>query len=125
MIHIQDYTGDVGGCTWLYVSQQLGKSGLIGHVHNLRKPHIGMYTMSWKVRQHIVVIPAYVCFITLTKLFIYSNGTDCMSGTRFLETRGYETSTEWLWYDQVALAAMIVFFLSLAYINLRMVKKEK
>ena len=64
-------------------------------------------------------------FYNTCKLFIYSTDADCRNGTTYLEAKGNETSTKWLWYDQIALLVMIVFFLMLAYILLRMVKKEK
>ena len=41
---------------------------------------------------------------------------------RFREL-GYET--DWLWYDVLALVIMILFFQTMAYIVLRVVKKKK
>ena len=40
-----------------------------------------------------------------------------------LHELGYET--DWLWYDVLALVVMILFFQTMAYIALRVVKKKK
>lgn len=49
----------------------------------------------------------------------------CCSGDLFLEIRGYETSSEWIWYNVAALVGLFLVFMTLAYISLRLVKKEK
>lgn len=65
------------------------------------------------------------------KLFVsyylsdYSPSGDCIVGTKELQKRGFETSMDWLWYDQIALAGISLLLLALTYVNLRMVKKEK
>ena len=65
------------------------------------------------------------------KLFVsyylsdYSPSGDCIVGTEELQRRGFETSMDWLWYDQIALAGISLLLLALTYVNLRMVKKEK
>lgn len=55
----------------------------------------------------------------------YSPSGDCIVGTEELQSRGFETSMDWLWYDQIALAGISLLLLALTYVNLRMVKKEK
>ena len=49
----------------------------------------------------------------------------CMNGTEDLSARGFEVTTTWLWYDQMALFIISIIFLSLTYFNLRTVKKLK
>lgn len=49
----------------------------------------------------------------------------CLNGTQALIDRGFETSTAWLWYDQLALLAVTLVFLVFCYINLRIAKKHK
>lgn len=49
----------------------------------------------------------------------------CLNGTQALIDRGFETSTAWLWYDQLALLTITLIFLVFCYINLRTAKKHK
>ncbi len=51
--------------------------------------------------------------------------SNCCSGDVFLEARGYETSTEWIWYNVAGLIGLFLVFMTFAYISLRIVKKEK
>ena len=61
-------------------------------------------------------------------VFIFSFGgmdSVCCEGSAILELKGYETSTAWLWYSVLGLAGLLVLFMTLAYVSLRLVKKEK
>ena len=49
----------------------------------------------------------------------------CVNGTDELLSRGFEVTTAWLWYDVIGLVLLNGVFLSLAYINLRTIKKFK
>ena len=56
--------------------------------------------------------------------FIHSNDMSVLvDGSDILDSQGF--STDWLWYNQIGLAGMCVIFLTLAYITLRAIKKEK
>ena len=62
-----------------------------------------------------------------SELFPLSNNT-CpnicsFDGLDRLRELGFET--DWLWYDVLALVIMILFFQTMAYIALRVVKKKK
>ncbi len=39
--------------------------------------------------------------------------------------RGYETANERIWYNVLALVGLFTLFMALAYVSLRLVKKEK
>ena len=49
----------------------------------------------------------------------------CINGTENLIERGFEVDHVWIWYDQIGLFCLTLFFLGLTYFNLRMVKKTK
>eukprot|EP00731_Ephydatia_muelleri_P018504 Em0011g544a len=40
----------------------------------------------------------------------------CYNGTQELQTLGFEASTTWLWYDQIALGSMSLIILSIGYV---------
>ncbi len=46
-----------------------------------------------------------------------------VNGSSILDSQGFKV--EWLWYDQIGLAGLCVLFLTLGYITLRAIKKEK
>ena len=53
-----------------------------------------------------------------------SNGsTVLVPGSEILSYQGYKTS--WLWYDMIGLGGLSILFLTLTYITLRLIKKEK
>ena len=57
-------------------------------------------------------------------LFLSSNGSSILvPGSEILTSQGYKT--EWLWYDQIGLGGLALLFLTLTYITLRLIKKEK
>jgi hypothetical protein len=49
----------------------------------------------------------------------------CISGTEALSGLGYETAGVWVWYDQIALAGISLFFLTLCCVILQLIKKHK
>lgn len=49
----------------------------------------------------------------------------CINGTNALEGLGYETEAIWIWYDQIALAGLTLFFLTICIVNLQLIKKHK
>jgi ATP-binding cassette subfamily G (WHITE) protein 2 len=49
----------------------------------------------------------------------------CISGTEALSGLGYETEGVWVWYDQIALAGISLFFLTLCCVILQLIKKHK
>ena len=62
----------------------------------------------------------------VVSLFLpYSDAEDCLNGTLFIQQRGFETDAMWLWYDQIALAAITLACLTLTYVGLRCIKKQK
>ena len=46
-----------------------------------------------------------------------------VNGTEILESQGFRV--DWLWYDQIGLAGLCLLFLTLGYITLRAIKKQK
>ena len=46
-----------------------------------------------------------------------------INGSTLLTKQGYEV--DWLWYDQIGLGAISLLLLSLAYLTLLLIKKEK
>ena len=63
------------------------------------------------------------CIVSLL-IFLSSNGSSILvPGTEILTSQGYKT--EWLWYDQIGLGGLALLFLTLTYITLRLIKKEK
>ena len=66
-------------------------------------------------------------YISLSPIFPSlhsSNGsTVLVPGSEILSYQGYKTS--WLWYDMIGLGGLAILFLTLTYITLRLIKKEK
>ena len=68
-------------------------------------------------------LPFLYCIVSLL-IFLSSNGSSILvPGTEILTSQGYKT--EWLWYDQIGLGGLALLFLTLTYITLRLIKKEK
>ncbi|KAH9519784.1 ATP-binding cassette sub- G member 2 [Bulinus truncatus] len=58
--------------------------------------------------------------------FCSANGTDCMLGDVYLKRQKIPYETQWdLWQNEAALGIIIAVFLTLAYIQLRRIKKLK
>ncbi len=55
--------------------------------------------------------------------FVRNNMSVVIEGKELLELQGF--NVDWLWYDQIGLAGLCLLFLTLGYITLRLVKKEK
>ena len=55
----------------------------------------------------------------------FSNSGFCFNGTQQLEKVGFEVSTTWLWYDQIALGSMTIILLGITYLMLRIVTRQK
>ena len=72
-------------------------------------------------------LPFLYCIFSLLislSLFLFSNGSSILvPGSEILTSQGYKT--EWLWYDQIGLGGLALLFLTLTYITLRLIKKEK
>ncbi|XP_011408115.2 PREDICTED: ABC transporter G family member ARB_01379-like [Amphimedon queenslandica] len=87
-------------------------------------------------------IPVWIRWLQYVSLFRYSieaivvnevdglyfnqtiNGSSVLvPGSELLSFQGYKTS--WLWYDMIGLGGLAVLFLTLTYITLRLIKKEK
>ena len=72
-------------------------------------------------------LPFLYCIASLLislSLFLFSNGSSILvPGSEILTSQGYKT--EWLWYDQIGLGGLALLFLTLTYITLRLIKKEK
>ena len=72
-------------------------------------------------------LPFLYCIVSLLislSLFLSSNGSSILvPGSEILTSQGYKT--EWLWYDQIGLGGLALLFLTLTYITLRLIKKEK
>ncbi|KAK3754262.1 hypothetical protein RRG08_050926 [Elysia crispata] len=71
-----------------------------------------------------------LCALDINELkdhdFCNSNGTFCVSGNGYLDTQNIDYDSDFdLWINLIAMAAMAVIFLILAYIQLRRVKKLK
>ena len=56
-------------------------------------------------------------------VFSFFSGFSCLNGDEYLDSLGFSDYD--VWYNLVALGAFNVVFLTLAYINLRVMKKEK
>lgn len=54
----------------------------------------------------------------------YDEGVVIVNGTQALIERGFETSTAWLWYNQICLAAICLLLLTITYVNLRLFNKK-
>ena len=46
-----------------------------------------------------------------------------MPGRTYLDKLGY--NVDWLWYDEIGLAGLSLIYLTLTYITLRLIKKDK
>uniref|UniRef100_A0A1X7TD60 ABC-2 type transporter transmembrane domain-containing protein n=1 Tax=Amphimedon queenslandica TaxID=400682 RepID=A0A1X7TD60_AMPQE len=87
-------------------------------------------------------IPVWIRWLQYVSLFRYSieaivvneidglyfnqtiNGSSVLvPGSELLSFQGYKTS--WLWYDMIGLGGLALLFLTLTYITLRLIKKEK
>ena len=55
--------------------------------------------------------------------FFHFSGFSCLNGDEYLDSLGFSDYD--VWYNLVALGAFNVFFLTVAYRNLRVMKKEK
>lgn len=55
----------------------------------------------------------------------YRAGGDVVpvNGTELLENQGFDV--DWLWYNQIGLVGLCVLFLTLGYVTLRLIKKER
>ena len=71
--------------------------------------------MSYFELRHIVII------IVSTFMFFNSNGT--VSGRELLDLQDF--NPDWMFYDWIGLFVYICIFLTLTYITLRLIKKDK
>ena len=66
-----------------------------------------------------------LCCMAYHVIHVHICSHTTVNGTEALIERGFETSTAWLWYDQIILACITIVCLIITYINLRMVKKHR
>ena len=75
------------------------------------------------IHVHATVRIRHMYSYQLMLFFFIFSGFSCLNGDEYLDNLGFSDYD--VWYNLVALGAFNVFFLTLAYINLRIMKKEK
>ncbi len=83
-----------------------------------------MQSIRWSSKAHDIYTCICNTLVYCIILFAYRHGEYVIvNGTEMLESQGFRV--DWLWYDQIGLAGLCLLFLTLGYITLRAIKKEK
>ena len=87
------------------------------HVYLFILIHLSTVSLSLPLSSYISLSPIF------PSLHSSNGSTVLVPGSEILSYQGYKTS--WLWYGMIGLGGLAILFLTLTYITLRLIKKEK